>query len=103
MDEIDVWGVAKFVAHNSFFKTRGYTDFARAVLYLVKKYGTTSGEEKIRDYELGEAIAKHDENFKSMLGCYFDGSDIAYLLYGNSELTEEQAKNRKAIKGELNV
>ena len=103
MNEIDIYGVAKFVAYNSFFKTRDYTNFARAVLYLVKKYGTARGEEDTRDYALGEAITKKDEYFKSMLGCYFDGSDIAYLLYGNSELTEEQAQNRKAIKGELNV
>lgn len=96
LDEMDIYGVAKFVANHPSFRGRNYEKFAEKVLELVKKYGVAATENGA-DYDLGAAIFKTDTECQE----YFSGINIGRLLYGNSELTEEQKRNRAIIKGEI--
>ena len=74
---------------------------AGAIIYLVKKYGV----DIYTDYELGQTITEHDEDYKKF-GTTFNSYDVSRILgcgCGDIEITEEQKQNRATIKGELNV
>lgn len=93
MSEGDLIKVANTVASNRWFQRFDYEEFAKAVMYLVRKYGV-GGE---RDEFLGEQILKYDEN--KDLRVYFADWEIRDLLAGcDNDITEEQFKNRKLIK-----
>lgn len=96
LDEMDIYGVAKYVANHPCFRGKNYEKFAEKVLELVKKYGVATTENGA-DYDLGAAIYKTDPECAD----YFTELGIGRLLYGNSELTEEQKRNRAIIKGEI--
>lgn len=92
--------VARFMTRHSFFKSWDYEDFARTVLYLVKKYGVGGDT----DYELGDHIQNKDESYKTITSGYLGGYDIAQLLCdGSSSITAEQQHNRDLIKGVVNA
>ena len=97
MSERDLIGVAKKVASNHWFQRFDYENFAKAVMYLVRKYGV-GGE---RDDMLADRIIYNDEN--KDLRLYFSDWEIRDLLSGcDNDITEEQLKNRNIIKyGEL--
>ena len=93
MTERDLIGVANTVASNRWFQRFDYEDFAKAVMYLVRKYGV-GGE---RDDMLADRIIDNDEN--KDLRVYFSDWEIRDLLAGyDNDITEEQLKNRNFIK-----
>lgn len=93
MTERDLIGVANTVASNRWFQRFDYEDFAKAVMYLVRKYGV-GGE---RDDMLADRIIHNDENID--LRVYFADWEIRDLLAGyDHDITEEQLKNRNLIK-----
>lgn len=98
LNEVDVKSVAKYVAQHCSFRGQNYEKFAEKVLELVKKYGV-SNIDGGADYDLSSAIYKQDAEASE----YFGGSiDLGRLLFGGSDLTEEQKQNRIKIKGGYN-
>ena len=92
--------VARFMTKHSFFKGFHYEDFAKTVLYLVKKYGVGGDT----DYDLGDKIQLKDEAYNKMTNGYIGGYDISQLLSDcASEITAEQQHNRELIKGVINA
>lgn len=94
MNELDRKRVATRLATSTGFMSPYYETFARAVLYLVNKYGTGEAIE----CDLGTRIASYDKEFNDKFPRLYIGAwDIANILNGSSELTEEQKNNRKMI------
>ena len=93
--------VAGFMVRHCRFNHPEYELFAKAVLYLVRKYGTSNDY----DGEIGEAIQEKDQELLG-IGCgYIGGYDISHLLYDSEagEMTDTQSKNRETIKGAYNA
>ena len=94
----DAIRVARKMTDNAWFRGIHYEDFAKTIVFLVRKYGVGG----MRDDTLGEQIQKCDKEYRDC-GWYLMGYEIASILAGESEITEEQMKNRLAIKGVLDA
>lgn len=93
----DAVRVARKMTENTWFRGIQYEDFAKTILFLVRKYGVGG----IRDDTLGEQIQKYDKEYRDR-GWYLMSYEISSFLAGESEITDEQMKNRLAIKGVTN-
>lgn len=94
----DAIRVAKKMTENTWFRGIQYEDFAKTIVYLVRKYGVGG----MRDDILGEQIQKCDKVYRDY-GWYLMSYEISSFLAGEGEITEEQKNNRLAIKGVLDA
>ena len=94
----DAIGVARKMTDNTWFRGIHYEDFAKTIVYLVRKYGVGG----MRDDTLGEQIQRKDQEYRD-LGLFLMDYEISSFLAGEGEITEEQMKNRLAIKGVIDA
>lgn len=96
--EQDAIGVARKMTENIWFRGVHYEDFAKTIMYLVRKYSVGD----VRDDTLGEQIQRNDKEYRDC-GLFLVDYEISSFLAGEGEITEEQMKNRLAIKGVLDA